>query len=702
MTAALYVYPCVQLSRRLHAYFLVGGNKVKFRRLFKSISLPSLFLLTLSIAVAPCGALGIVAAEADGGAISLPEETVVGEGLFEDKLMLSPGTVSVIRPEDMKGESKSLPDLLKRVPGLHIMEARGRGAYTIATVRGSTASQVTVFVDGVMMNLGMEGAVDLTTIPVDNVEKIEVYRGYIPARFAGAAMGGVINIVTKDPYRTEGEISAGGGSFGRRNAGVALSRKLGDGKIFVGANYNKSDGDFKYDNDNGTEYNLKDDYKTKRQNNSYENKDVLIKWVNSDWRVRLGWKNSYRDQPYKAAGNDRPDSKVGGRLDTEQWTFSVGRRFKSGNVSWGLNAEYLYQSREFENPANSVGALRHYQNQFDTERFGFAVDASVPIGDRHLLEFMGDYARETLEITGDRFGFLPPIAHIGRDSYNLQLQDSIALDKDATFWLTPIVRYNYMDGTGEFSWGIALNKTIKEGWVLKATYGTYNRAPKLFEQYGDGATIVPNSEPLKWEEGTQYDIGVSYTGKYKDADFRFDLAYFNKDVDNLIELVYVSPVMARFINVGSAEMSGIEFEAALLWRDWELTASATWLHAMNTTKKVFGFRDGMRLPHKPEYEGFVRLTRNMKKGRLSAFAEVHYCGPNYFDSIETVEMDRFVTANVGLKWKITDSVKLSIGVDDVFDELSDVKLRPVLNGPVSMLWYPLQGRTFYASLTWIF
>ncbi len=129
----------------------------------------------------------------------LPEETVEAGAVDDGKLMLSPGTVTVIRPQEMKGEQKNLPELLKQVPGLHVIELKGRGAYTTASVRGSTSSQVAVYVDGILMNLGSESAVDLSTIPVENVEKIEVYRGYIPARFGGASIGGVINIVTATP-----------------------------------------------------------------------------------------------------------------------------------------------------------------------------------------------------------------------------------------------------------------------------------------------------------------------------------------------------------------------------------------------------------------------------------------------------------------------------------------------------------------------
>ena len=136
------------------------------------------------------------AVSADGSALDtydLPEATVEAKRPdWEEKL--SPGTVTVIRPDDYKGEQKELADFLKMVPGVHVREVNGKGQYTTVTVRGSTAAQVGVFVDGVLTNLGGDAAVDISTIPVKNVERIEVYRGYIPSRFGGTYMGGVINI----------------------------------------------------------------------------------------------------------------------------------------------------------------------------------------------------------------------------------------------------------------------------------------------------------------------------------------------------------------------------------------------------------------------------------------------------------------------------------------------------------------------------
>lgn len=161
---------------------------------------------------------------------------------------LSPGTVTVIHPEEFKGEQKSLPDLLKEVPGVHVREVNGKGQYTTVTIRGSTAAQVGVFVDGVMTNLGGDSAVDISTIPVKNVERIEVYRGYIPARFGGTFIGGVINVVTKKPKKVGASAEIGKTSLGGKSISTEVTAPLGGGSLFLGANYESSDGDFKYRN----------------------------------------------------------------------------------------------------------------------------------------------------------------------------------------------------------------------------------------------------------------------------------------------------------------------------------------------------------------------------------------------------------------------------------------------------------------------
>lgn len=179
---------------------------------------------------------------------------------------LSPGTVTVIRPEEYKGEQKDLPDLLKMVPGVHVREVNGKGQYTVVTVRGSTAAQVGVFVDGVMTNLGGDAAVDISTIPVKNVERIEVYRGYIPARFGGTFIGGVINVVTKKPTKANISAELGKASFGGKSASLEVVSPLASGSLLVGLNYEAAKGDFPYHN-----YSMDSDIARASYRKSYEN-----------------------------------------------------------------------------------------------------------------------------------------------------------------------------------------------------------------------------------------------------------------------------------------------------------------------------------------------------------------------------------------------------------------------------------------------
>lgn len=630
----------------------------------------------------------------------LPEVEVTGEAqTLDDKLALSPGTVTVIRPQEMKGEQKNLPELLKQVPGLHVIETKGRGAYTTATVRGSSSSQVAVYVDGVLMNLGSESAVDLSTIPVDSVERIEVYRGYIPARFGGASMGGVINIVTMSPEKAGGSVSLGVGSFGRMTGSAAFNTPLGEGALLASVNFDRTDGDFSYPNDNNTPYTPGDDYEADRQNNGYKNSNVLLKWSDKNWTVEGAWKRNDRELPYSAPGEDKPRSVNGATQVTDQWNAIVSRRDQIGDLSYGVRLEYLYQDKQYDDPHDKIGGWGEQHNRYKTKRFGAAVDGAVPIGDRHMLEFLWNYYNEELRTTGDIIEDFDGRGRHTRNSWNGQIQDTISLNPDGDFWLTPIIRWNSADGRTEFSWGAALTKKLGGGWTAKVTGGTYNRAPNLYELYGDGAFIVPNAG-LKWEDGTQYDAGIAWEGKISKADVKAELTYFYRDSNNLIDYLMVNPRYAQYVNIGDAEVSGLELETTVKSGKWDVYLSATWMDAKNKTS---GYMYDDPLPNRPEWEAMLRVSRKiMKDDKAEIFAELHHIGENYYDMQGEVGWDNLTTLGLGIRWQIRDGLKLIAGVDDIFDAGPDILLFATGNGPERTLWYPIQGRTFYATLVWTF
>lgn len=161
--------------------------------------------------------------------------------------VLSPGVVSVAYPDDVKGEHKSLPDLLDSIPGVYVRRVSGSGHYTTASIRGSAPSQVNVYIDGVPVNTSSETAADLSTIALSNVERVEVYRGVTPARFSGAPIGGAINIVTKAPQKAGGSVSVDRREYGGRQESVSFNTPLLGGKLLFGLDQERSDGDFDYD-----------------------------------------------------------------------------------------------------------------------------------------------------------------------------------------------------------------------------------------------------------------------------------------------------------------------------------------------------------------------------------------------------------------------------------------------------------------------
>ncbi|MDY4919936.1 MAG: TonB-dependent receptor plug domain-containing protein [Phascolarctobacterium sp.] len=204
----------------------------------------SILSLYLNIASLP-----VYAAEADDNLGEFELETITVEARRPDwEAKLSPGTVTVVRPDDFKGEQKTLADMLLTVPGVHVREVNGKGQYTTVTVRGSTAAQVGVFIDGVLANLGGDAAVDISTIPVKNVERIEIYRGYIPSRFGGTFIGGVINVVTKKPTQSNVSVELGKSSYGGKKGSLEVVAPAGSGSLMLALNHESSDGDFKYEN----------------------------------------------------------------------------------------------------------------------------------------------------------------------------------------------------------------------------------------------------------------------------------------------------------------------------------------------------------------------------------------------------------------------------------------------------------------------
>jgi len=153
-------------------------------------------------------------------------------------------SVSVVpreRIEEMNAQNAG--EVLAEVADVHMNTYGSMGAENDITIRGSTANQVLVMVDGRQVNVSSVGKTDLSMYPVDQIERIEVIRGPGSVLYGAGAMAGVVNIVTRDPpEQLQTDLSASYGTKNTRIVQLDNGAKIGDFGYLVTASQNASDG----------------------------------------------------------------------------------------------------------------------------------------------------------------------------------------------------------------------------------------------------------------------------------------------------------------------------------------------------------------------------------------------------------------------------------------------------------------------------
>ncbi|MBL7074321.1 TonB-dependent receptor [candidate division KSB1 bacterium] len=153
-------------------------------------------------------------------------------------------SVEVITARDIEQtNAQNVGEILQHLSAIEIQD---RGGEKIISIRGCRPDQVLVLLDGVKLNEAMIGQVDLSTIPLNMVEKIEVIKGGNSARFGAGALGGVINITTKRSFKSEIILGGKAGAFGAEGGGPTISGNLKKLGYFVSFEHLKSTRDYPY------------------------------------------------------------------------------------------------------------------------------------------------------------------------------------------------------------------------------------------------------------------------------------------------------------------------------------------------------------------------------------------------------------------------------------------------------------------------
>ncbi len=155
-----------------------------------------------------------------------------------------------------ESNAKNVGQALESIGGSLIKSYGALGSLQSVSLRGSTDSQVLVMVDGQRLNNAQQASVDLSTIPLESIERIEVVKGGHAALYGSDAIGGVINVITKSMARKDRIDLKATGTLGTYNTKIFdASVGFGKGNYDILASYNRTqtDGNFKYINKTGVE-----------------------------------------------------------------------------------------------------------------------------------------------------------------------------------------------------------------------------------------------------------------------------------------------------------------------------------------------------------------------------------------------------------------------------------------------------------------
>lgn len=153
--------------------------------------------------------------------------------------------VNVIEVGEIATRNFQTNELLDRTAGIRVRQNGGLGSQVNYNLNGMSGGSVRVFIDGIPMST-YGSSFSLNSIPPSNIERIEVYKGVIPAHLADDALGGAINVILKKGMNNNLAASVSYGSFNTLQAnlsGMVRSAKTGF-TAKVSAFHNYSDNDY--------------------------------------------------------------------------------------------------------------------------------------------------------------------------------------------------------------------------------------------------------------------------------------------------------------------------------------------------------------------------------------------------------------------------------------------------------------------------
>jgi vitamin B12 transporter len=531
---------------------------------------------------------------------------------------------TAIDVESFEGENKSVADLLEEAVGVQVRRFGGAGQESEVSIRGSNGRQVVILLDGVRINSAQSGSVDLSTIPRDLIERIEVVRGGGSVQTGGAAIGGVVNIVTK---RAGGKpacaLAVARSSFRTWQLSASHTGRLLGTDLALGYEFFHTKGDWRFAPldvvIDGVSVPPTDPGPIERVNNRNKNHSGLLKLgrdVGDHLRIELS------DQLFRGdAGRPGLDQDEGGALHGQSLSAHAWRTrnvadvslrahaFAPGQLEAVLRGFHRYERNRFEDESPPTGPMLDSDDRDRSYGGRLELSGAARLGPTRHAPFLGvDLFRDVLD--SKQAG-----GH-ARRVFGFALQDEISLFA-RRLRVVPALRY---DGTGglDSQWLPRVGVILAPwSWLrFKGNAERAYRAPNFNELYFNEGSLRGNPA-LRPEQSRNFDLGAELLfdriGPLRRASF--EAVVFRNKIQNSIVFQPVSPNVVAATNVSDALARGLELSGGADLTDW-LRLSGNW-----TRLDTEILRTGNPLPGRPAHELLLRVELGPKSGLFKLVGE---------------------------------------------------------------------------------
>jgi outer membrane cobalamin receptor len=628
--------------------------------------------------------------------IASGEEININFTLEEDPLVFSNIVVTATRNEALvtsipvstdvistkmieESNAKNIGEALKTIGSSLVKSYGALGSLESVSLRGSTGAQVLVLIDGQKLNNAQDGSVDLSTIPFDAVERVEVVKGGNSAMYGSDAVGGVINIITKSMARQNKlTYSASGmyGSYNTQDYQASIGQDINNFDYLVSYSRTQTDGDFEYTNLEGIKKDLVNG--DTRADNVFVKGGYLLP-DQSHISAFYKFRNSENGSP---GSIDYPNSTARSKVDNNHVSLSY-EGLSAGPFAFNFNTYFIKNKYTYYNPEDYSGIS---ESKYDTRELGASLQVFTDLESLGLLSYGYEFRQDKLESSQLVNG--APVPFIGDHTRNVNsvyFQDDWKYDFDHTWKLSvvPAVRFdNYPEeGVGsQFSPKIGVAFSHDEGWrgAVRGNVGRVFRAPTYNDLYWPADSWTEGNPDLKPEKGITYDFGfiVQFAGP---GSWNIEMTYFASRLEDLILWASGADYIWRPENVSKANTNG--FESKIAWRGLNdivgLQATYTRMDAKDDGDDPL--TTGKYLIYRPKDK--FDLALNLNYGIASMNVYYNYTGKRFHDEENKTELDSYglVNANIGISPKISGTeCLLKLAVNNIGDkEYQAVKGSPL-------------------------